>query len=877
MKTCRSLLQLKPLCAMVMGALATMHVPVAHAEKKTTLAQVEFGDDFLRRNGQAPVDISRFSKANPVLPGSYRVDMYVNGEWQGRQDVSFRTRDGGQGDDAKACFTRSLLDAAGVDFGKLSPESVVAIKTAKPDDCFALEEIVPDATVKFDSGDLRMELSIPQISLRRSARGYVNPELWDKGVTAAMLSYNFNAYRTTIAEQSNTSYYLGLNGGFNVGDWRLRNTAAMMRQPDGSRRYQNIATYAQRSIVPLKSMLTVGDFYTSGQLFDSMSYRGVQMVSDPRMLPDSQNGFAPVVRGVARSNAKVRVSQNGNVIYETTVPPGQFEITDLNPTGFGGDLNVVVMEADGSQSSFSVPYASIAQLLREGSNRYSVTAGRTRSNGAGIDTNFVQSTYEYGVSNTLTLFGGLIGAQDYMALLGGSAFNTPIGAMSASVTQSRAKVTERDTRNGQSMRLDYSKFLERTDTNFTLAAYRYSSSGYLRLQDLQGLKQLSSRGLDLSLQDRQRSQLQLSVTQNLGQGRGSFYATGSSQNYWNRAGSTTQYQVGYNNSLGPASYNISVQRQKDLASGQTGTQYFFSVSLPLGREIHSPTISSSITRDNRTGTSMQTSLYGTAGEDNAFSYGATAAKNPSDTSASVNAQYRTPIATVGGTYGQSSGGSRQMSAQISGAVVAHAGGVLLSQALGETVGIIEAQGAGGALVNSSGVRLNNGGYAVIPYLTPYRSNEVILDPKGTSTDVEMKVTSQRVAPYAGAVVLMKYETASGRSLLIKANQSNGEPVPFGAEVRDEKGGVVGMAGQGGMIFVRLNEQNSGALAVKWGSGRKEQCSLSYALGPRGEQGKDKVMDQVNAVCESPAELAKRKAGADVISRSAVTEAVAGKS
>ncbi|WP_423830998.1 fimbria/pilus outer membrane usher protein, partial [Staphylococcus haemolyticus] len=35
----------------------------------------------------------------------------------------------------------------------------------------------------------------------------------------------------------------------------------------------------------------------------------------------------------ANSNAKVSVTQSGNKIYETTVPPGAFEINDLSTTG----------------------------------------------------------------------------------------------------------------------------------------------------------------------------------------------------------------------------------------------------------------------------------------------------------------------------------------------------------------------------------------------------------------------------------------------------------------------------------------------------------------------------------------------------------------
>ena len=60
------------------------------------------------------------------------------------------------------------------------------------------------------------------------------------------------------------------------------------------------------------------------------------------------------------------VRQGSNIIYQTTVPPGPFTLQDVYPSGYGSDLEVSVKEADGSVEVFSVPYASVAQLLRPG-------------------------------------------------------------------------------------------------------------------------------------------------------------------------------------------------------------------------------------------------------------------------------------------------------------------------------------------------------------------------------------------------------------------------------------------------------------------------------------------------------------------------------
>lgn len=97
------------------------------------------------------------------------------------------------------------------------------------------------------------------------------------------------------------------------------------------------------------------------------------------MLPDSLKGFAPTVRGIAKSNAVVTIKQNGYVIYQTYVSPGAFAINDLYPTSSSGDLQVTVKESDGSENTFTVPYSAVPLLQREGRLKYALTAGKYRS------------------------------------------------------------------------------------------------------------------------------------------------------------------------------------------------------------------------------------------------------------------------------------------------------------------------------------------------------------------------------------------------------------------------------------------------------------------------------------------------------------------
>src|SRR3546814_21154352 len=112
---------------------------------------------------------------------------------------------------------------------------------------------------------------------------------------------------------------------------------------------------------------------------------------------------------MADSNSQVIVSQNGSVIYQTTVGPAPFTIDDLYATGYGGDFEVSVTEANGRVHTFSVPYASVPQLLRPGVIRFSVAAGQLRDESIEHKPNAVQDTMTRGFTNMLTGSPGVTG------------------------------------------------------------------------------------------------------------------------------------------------------------------------------------------------------------------------------------------------------------------------------------------------------------------------------------------------------------------------------------------------------------------------------------------------------------------------------------
>lgn len=799
--------------------------------------QASFNPDFLQGADGRNVDVSRFERGNPVAAGSYRLDVYINQSWIGRQDVRVQETEDKQS--MRYCFKRSQLASLGLDVKRLPN-----IAEASDADCISVTEQVPAARADLDLSALRLDLSIPQAYLSRATRGYVDPRDWDRGVTAAFVDYNSNALRSDAGGQDTSQYYVGFNAGVNLSDWRLRHNGSYNRSSGAgasTSHYDALSSYAQRDITALKSQLTLGEYYTPADLFDSVPYTGVQLASDERMLPDSQRGFAPAVRGTAETNARVTVRQGGAVLYETSVAPGPFVIDDLHSTGYSGDLDVTVTEADGRTRRFVVPYASVAQLLRPGTGRYSVTAGRYRDDQLQDKPVFVQGTYQRGISNLWTGYTGSIIADQYMAVQGGLALSTPVGAFAFDVTHSSASELDAGeelsgSSSGQSYRLSYSKLVETTRTNFVVAAYRFSSAGYLSFSDF-----TQSRDATAQSPRRQRNRLQVNVNQPLGDHYGSLFVSGSAQNYWQTGeDGDVGYQAGYSNSFRWGSMSLSASRtETDL--GETDTQYMLTLSLPLGHSSNAPHLNSSTTYSDKGDLNSQAGISGSLGAFNQFNYGVYGTRSRTDEDSSsaggVNAQYRATSANVSASYSDGDG-YRQIGMGLSGSIVAHPGGVTFSQAQGETRAIVEAKGAEGAtLLNSSGAEVNGSGYGVVSSLMPYRQNEVALDPKGTADDVELQLTSQNVAPRYGAVVMLKYPTVTGEPVLLLVRDDTGAMLPVGAEVLDAQGNSLTLVGQGSRVFIRAAERE-GELSVRWGQGEDRQCRVRYRLPPTTAKGND---------------------------------------
>ncbi|PRY09272.1 fimbria/pilus outer membrane usher protein [Paraburkholderia sp. BL25I1N1] len=539
---------------------------------------------------------------------------------------------------------------------------------------------------------------------------------------SAALGYAFNTFHTSGQGVADTQSYLGFTAGINIGNWRVREQGVLQSDTGRGTSYQNVAAYLQHDIPSLKSQIGLGDQFTDGAVFDSIGVRGVKMESIDSAASESLPGYAPVVRGVAMSNALVTVTQNGNRLYEATVAPGPFEIDDVVPTGYGGNLNVTVTEADGSRHSFTVPYASVVPLVRPASTRFSIVGGVTRDTQVRHQSALLQGAVQRGINGVITGYGGAIVADGYLSGLIGAALRTPIGALSADVSEAQADLSQARRSRGTSLRIGYSKFIEQTDTNVSVAAYGYSSGGFLTLRDAMLQRDAVQAGSGADSIGRRRNQLQITLSQRVGAGDGSLYVAGSTANYWNHSGSDTQFQIGYTGALRVVetnlNYTVSISRQRNGLAGPMSNQVFASVSLPLGKTERASSLSAGLMHDSRAGWSEQAMLAGSAGTADELRYGMYGTHSQRSTTGGGNVQYQSAYATVGASASGGSGYS-QASANMRGSVFVHRGGIALGNRpeMAADIGLLK-KGLNVGALDSVDPNASSPGYVPVPHLEP---------------------------------------------------------------------------------------------------------------------------------------------------------------
>ncbi|NDO83187.1 PapC/FimD family outer membrane usher protein [Citrobacter sp. NCU1] len=790
---------------------------------------VEFNTDVLDVKERANIDLSQFSQAGYLMPGKYQLVLHVNKSEIPEQTVEFLAPE----NDPKgslACLTPDIVKLLG-----LKEKTANNAQWWHDGQCLDLNSL-PGITVRPDLGSSILYVSVPQAYLEYTADNWDPPSRWDNGIAGMLFDYNMNA-TSNRQETGDRSNNLSGNGtaGMNFGPWRLRaDWQSQYEQQKGQstqQRWDWSRFYAYRAIISLKAQLMLGENSLDSSLFDSFRYSGVSLSTDDKQLPPNLRGYAPEVTGVAKTNAKVTISQQGRVLYETTVAAGPFRIQDLNSAVSSGSLDVKVEEQDGSTRTWQVDTASIPYLTRPGLVRYKVSTGKPSNydhHSQGPD--FATGEVSWGVSNGWSIYSGGLFAGDYNSLaIGVGRDLLALGAISFDVTRSQAKLPNEGTKKGNSYRVSYSKRFEDYDSQVTFAGYRFSERNYMNMSQYldarynNGNDSGGDKELYTITMNKQFRPLNLSVFLNY-----------SHKTYWDRAASDTwnlsmsdYFDFGHfkNVSVSLSAYRTQYDDAKDdgiylslsVPWGESGT---LSYNGQFGRSNGSQTVGYYDRIDDNNSYRIDTGSSSTGGGSGSAYF----THDGDMTSMSANA-------SLTGTRGSSFG----LSLQGGGTATAHGAALHRTSSVGGTRMMVDTDGVSEVPVRGSGgiERTNAFGKAVVSDINSYYHSAISVDLDALPEDVDANRSVVEGTLTEGAIGYRKFGILAGKKAMAVIKLADGSVPPFGAEIHNQNRIQTGIIGDGGSTWlagIRPGEQ----MDVSWND--EVQCRITLP-SPLPELGK----------------------------------------
>lgn len=792
---------------------------------------VQFNTDVLDVKERNNIDLSQFSKVGYVMPGKYQLILRINKTDIPDQPIDFIAPD----NDPKGslpCLTADTVKQLG-----LKESSLKVLKWWHNDQCLDLTSL-EGVTATADLGTGTLYISIPQAYLEYTSENWDPPSRWDNGIPGIIFDYNVNAMDSRQEGDGHSRTVSG-NGtsGVNVGPWRLRAdwqaqyNQSSAQSGSNQKKWDWNQYYAYRAVTSLRAKMVIGESSLSSALFDSFQFTGVSLATDDNQLPPNLRGYAPEVVGVAKTNAKVTVSQQGRVIYETTVAAGPFRIQDLN-SAVSGKLDVKVEEQDGAVNTFQVDTASIPYLTRPGLVRFKAAAGKPSDyNHHTQGPEFVTGEFSWGINNGWSLYGGGLFAGDYNAVsLGLGRDLLAFGAISTDITQSRAILPNESEKSGKSYRVSYSKRFDEYDSQVTFAGYRFSERNYMTMPEYLDKRygENDNEGNDKELYtitlNKQFRTLNLSA-----------YLNYSHQTYWDRKASDTwnlslsnYFDLGgfKNISVSLTGYSTAYQDSKDNG-------VYLSLSLPWGDK----------------GTISYNGQYSGTNTSNSIGY---------DNRLNDNNDYRINAGSTadgrgtGSGYYTHDGDMARMTANASftgseysavgmslqGGLTATANGVALHRTTtaGGTRMMVDTGGVSGVPVRASGAvsHSNIFGKTVISDISNYYRSSVNVDLDQLPENVDATRSVVEGTLTEGAIGYRKFGILAGEKSMAIIRLTDGTSPPFGAEIRNQAGEQTGIAGEDGSVWlsgIRPGER----MNVSWDDGIQCRMDLPSSLPPQGKK------------------------------------------
>nr|WP_256451486.1 outer membrane usher protein [Serratia proteamaculans] len=782
---------------------------------------IQFNTDVLDINDRQTFDLSQFSQGGFILPGTYNMVVRINKQELSELPVNFvHPENDPKGSDVCLSPEQTLLLG-------IKPEFLDQLQWTHKGSCLLVSSL-PGMEARGDLASSSLYLNVPQAYLEYNSDSWDPPSRWDNGIPGVLFDYNLNTQTIHQQKQGTNGYTLSGNGttGANIGTWRLRadwqtrldHTTGSGQPTQNSWDWSRY--YLYRPIASLGAKLVMGEDYLDSNMFDSFRFTGFSLNSDDNMLPPNLRGYAPEVTGIARTNARVTISQQGRVLYETQVASGPFRIQDINDA-VSGELDVRVEEQDGTVQSFQINTASIPYLTRPGTVRYKLASGRPSDFGHHTnDSMFAAGEFSWGISNGWSLYGGALGSSDYNALSVGVGRDLMmLGALSFDMTQSRAHLPQEQEGylSGGSYRLSYSKRFDEMNSQLTFAGYRFSERDFMSMSEFLDAKDSGThRGGSKDLYTVTYSQQFRDLGFNA-------YLNYSHQTYWELS-DNDRYSISLSRNFDIGTFknlSLSVSAYRNQYYNTMDEGGYLSLSVPWGNG-GSVSYNTSV---NRTDTTHRVSYYNRL--DDRTQYQMSVGASDSGASTSEYISHRGDMAQVNVNAGYQEGrySSVGMSLQGGGTVTLEGAALHRVSIIGGTRLLIDTDGVADVPVRGYGstIRSNQFGKAVVTDVNSYYRNKASVDLSNLANNAEVIRSVVQATLTEGAIGYRKFEVISGEKTMAVIKLADGSAPPFGAMVLNRKNQEVGIVNDGGSVY--LSGINAGeSMTVHWNG--REQCVIA---------------------------------------------------
>ncbi|BEM64688.1 fimbrial protein SteB [Serratia marcescens] len=780
---------------------------------------IQFNTDVLDVTDRNNIDLSQFSRGGYIMPGTYSMVVHINKNDLPEQKIPFYPPE----DDPKgsrACINQTLAEQLGLKEGALKD-----LTWWHEGECLD-EASIPGMEVRGDLATSALYLSIPQAFLEYTADNWDPPSRWDEGIPGLLFDYNVNARTQKQLRGGGGSYNLSGNGtaGANLRGWRLRadwQGNIDHRTGSGQPTIQKLdwsRYYAYRAIPALRSKLTIGENYLDSGMFDSFRFTGASLVSDDTMLPPNLRGYAPEVVGVAKTNAKVVISQQGRVLYETQVASGPFRIQDINDA-VSGELNVRVEEQDGSVQEFVMNTANIPYLTRPGSVRFKLASGKPtdwqhHSRGPVFGT----GEFSWGVSNGWSLYGGVLAGGDYNALsLGLGRDLMALGALSFDATQSRARLPqENGTLSGGSYRLSYSKNFDEYDSQVTFAGYRFSEENFMSMSEYLDARYYGTRT------GNGKEMYTVTFNKHFRDWGLSTYLNYSHETFWDRP-ANDRYNLTLSRYFDMGAFrnvSLSLSAYRNIYNGVNDDGGYLSLSLPWG---NNGSVGYSATV-NRSDVTHQANYYDRLDEHSNYSLSAGSSRSGASLSGYYNHEGDMARISANASYQEGRHSGMGLSLQGGATLTAEGGALHRAGIPGGTRMLIDTNSVAGVPVRGYGRTSNTNawGKAVIGDMNSYYRNKASIDLNKLDDNAEVTQSVVQATLTEGAIGYRQFDVIAGEKAMAVIKLADGSEPPFGATVLNARKQETGIVNDGGSVY--LSGINAGdTMMVHWSG--SVQCEV----------------------------------------------------